>query len=93
MIIGSGMQNKILEAMAIGIPCVTTSIVNNAIKAKNYEEIFEVNTVNEFNKIISKLLIDSKLQKKIGENGKMYVLKNYTWTKSTSILINLMKNR
>ena len=93
MIIGSGMQNKILEAMAIGIPCVTTSIVNNAIKAKDYEEIFEVNSVNEFNKIISKLLIDSKLQKKIGENGKMFVLKNYTWTKSTSILINLMKNK
>ena len=91
MTIGSGMQNKILEAMAIGIPCVTTSLVNNAIKAKHNEEICEVNSINEFNKIISKLLTDSKLQKSIGENGKMYVKKNYTWTKSTSILINLMK--
>ncbi|MBB77784.1 MAG: hypothetical protein CL844_02145 [Crocinitomicaceae bacterium] len=91
MIIGSGMQNKILEAMAIGIPCVTTPLVNNAIKAKQNKEIFEVNSINEFNKVISKLLKDPKLQKTIGENGKMYVKKNYTWTESTSILINLMK--
>ncbi|MEM8887820.1 MAG: glycosyltransferase [Bacteroidota bacterium] len=36
---GSGQQNKILEAMAMGIPCVSTTIVNKAIGAKAPQDI------------------------------------------------------
>ena len=32
LFLGSGLQNKILEAMAMSIPCVTTTLVNNAVK-------------------------------------------------------------
>jgi len=30
---GAGQQNKILEAMAMGLPCITTAIVNSSIEA------------------------------------------------------------
>ncbi len=30
---GAGQQNKILEAMAMGLPCITTTIVNSSIEA------------------------------------------------------------
>ncbi|PHQ78375.1 MAG: glycosyltransferase, partial [Thalassobium sp.] len=31
MNIGTGLQNKLLEAMAMGIPCVTSALANNAL--------------------------------------------------------------
>ena len=31
--IGTGLQNKLLEAMAMKIPCITSSLANNAIGA------------------------------------------------------------
>src|SRR5690606_20190025 len=33
MFIGTGLQNKLLEAMAMGIPCITTPLANNALGA------------------------------------------------------------
>ena len=32
MFIGSGLQNKLLEAMAMGIPCITTELANKALE-------------------------------------------------------------
>src|SRR5690606_15198329 len=34
MFIGTGMQNKLLEAMAMGLPFITTPLANNAIQAE-----------------------------------------------------------
>jgi len=34
---GAGQQNKILEAMAMGLPCITTHIVNSSIGASSEE--------------------------------------------------------
>ena len=39
MKIGTGMQNKLLEAMAVGLPCITTDLANNAIQAVHNESI------------------------------------------------------
>jgi len=34
LFIGTGLQNKLLEAMAMELPCITTELVNNSLKAK-----------------------------------------------------------
>jgi glycosyltransferase involved in cell wall biosynthesis len=39
MRIGTGLQNKLLEAMAMGIPCVTSPLANNALEAVPGTEI------------------------------------------------------
>jgi glycosyltransferase involved in cell wall biosynthesis len=48
MMIGTGMQNKLIEAMAMGIPCVTTTLANNAIQAIHNESILVANSQEEF---------------------------------------------
>ncbi len=84
---GTGMQNKILEAMALGIPCITTSLVNNAILAENKKNILIADTQTELIHAIIELKSNSDFYKNISENGKKFILNNYTWKSVNRILI------
>lgn len=90
LMIGTGMQNKILEAMAMGLPCITTSLVNNAIGAKVDEEIIVAENTTEFIFEINRLLTDPALHQKIQIHGKNYAQENFTWKGSNEHLIRLM---
>lgn len=92
MFIGTGIQNKILESMAMGIPCITTSLANKPLKAKVGEEILIADTKEEFITQIKRLDEDSDLYHKIAKNAQLYVKENYSWAKSTNDLIQLMEN-
>lgn len=92
MMIGTGMQNKLLEAMALGIPCITTSLANNAIEAVHNEHILVANTTDEFLAAINDLLTDLELYKRIATNGQAYIRENYSWKKSTQELAALISS-
>lgn len=92
MMIGTGMQNKLLEAMALGIPCITTNLANNAIKAVHGESILVANDKSEFITAIHSLLADSMLYHRISANGKMFVKNNYSWETSCKQLKELILN-
>ena len=86
MMIGTGMQNKLLEAMALGIPCITTSLANNAINAIHLETIYVANTADEFLEAIEILTSNTELYQRISQQGRDFVLKNYKWENATSAL-------
>lgn len=90
LMIGTGMQNKILEAMAMGIPCITTDLVNNAIGAKENEEIVVAKNTTEFIFEINRLLSDKELYHKIQKEGQRYVRENFTWKGSNEHLVRIM---
>jgi len=90
MMIGTGMQNKLLEAMALGIPCITTDLANNAIKAIHEESILVANTREELLSAIQELLNDPDKAQRIGKNGQAFVKENYTWEASTKALIDIV---
>lgn len=79
MMIGTGLQNKLLEAMAQGIPCVTTSLANNALKALENKEILLANSENEFIEQITNLLSDSELYTNIQSEARRFVYKAFSW--------------
>ena len=93
MFIGTGMQNKLLEAMAMGLPCITTSLANDAIKATHGTQIFVANTKEEFIKIAQELLNNEALRLEIGINAKEFVQKNFSWTTSTGKLVELLARK
>lgn len=93
MIIGSGLQNKLLEAMAQGIPCITTSLANEALGAKDKEEILIANTPEEFAEHINQLLESPERRKVIGEKGQNYVKSNFSWKHWNGELIDLLKKK
>jgi polysaccharide biosynthesis protein PslH len=83
---GTGQQNKILEAMAMGIPCITTKVVNNAIGAMPNEEIVLAETPEEFAFAIQKLLADPTSYTKISTNAKIFVKQKFDWKQNGMIL-------
>jgi polysaccharide biosynthesis protein PslH len=90
---GSGQQNKILEAMAMGLPCITTTLVNNAILAKPNEGILVANTEGAFAKQILNLLQDVDFQLIIKANGRQFVKTHYSWQTVTQVLNDMIENK
>ncbi|MDC3210151.1 glycosyltransferase [Saprospiraceae bacterium] len=78
---GRGQQNKILEAMSMGIPCITSDQVNQAIGAKDGTSILIANDDESCQEQISLLLTDEELQKKLSKNGLDWIRNNFSWEK------------
>jgi glycosyltransferase involved in cell wall biosynthesis len=80
MQLGTGLQNKLLEAMAMKLPCVTSPLAGNPLEgATRNENIIICNTVNEYVEAIFKLLNDKNFYKTIAENGYQFVKTHYDW--------------
>lgn len=75
----AGVQNKILQAMVLGVPVVTTMLGNEGIGAKFDKEILIADTEFDFAEKVIKILKDSKLRKKIGLNAQKFALKKFKW--------------
>lgn len=76
---GSGQQNKILEAMAMGLPCITTPLVNQAISASPSEEILLADTAETFAEQIRKLQADAAWRAQVSAAGRKMVEEKYSW--------------
>ena len=92
MMLGTGMQNKLLEAMAMGIPCITTNLANAPIRTTHKKEILVANDELEFVSSIKQLLNNHELYGKIQQNASAFVRDEYSWEKATSELIELIHN-
>lgn len=76
--IGGGIQNKILEGMALGKTVITfEQRIKPMVNIKNYEEIIGVKNTEEFIEIINKLT--EKDLKEIGIKAQEFIKNNYTW--------------
>jgi len=74
-----GLQNKLLEGMAMHIPCVTTPLSNNALRAQPGKEIMIAETEEEFAAAIIKLISHPELAVSISEDAWKFVRDYYSW--------------
>lgn len=77
--IGSGTRLKILEALAMGKAVVSTTVGAEGLALQNGEEIMIADEPNQFAEVVTQLLTDPALRKKIGENGRKRVEQDYDW--------------
>lgn len=92
MRIGTGLQNKLLEAMSMKIPSITTPLANDALQAKDGKEILIGESTTELANQIIRLLNDTELYQTIEENGYSFVKDNYSWEEATEKLNQLIQN-
>ena len=79
MTFGSGIKTKNLEAMAMGLPIVTTSIGAENIGATNKVDWFIDDDSRVFAKDVILLLKDDNRRKEIGRNASEYIREKWTW--------------
>lgn len=92
MQIGTGLQNKLLEAMAMRVPCITSKLANNALKAINGVQIIECVEEDEYLKAIELLLNNKEKSAEIANNAYQFVINNYDWKSSVNELVEIYKN-
>lgn len=86
MRIGTGLQNKLLEAMAMELPCITSTLANQALGAIENEEILVGTTAQEYANHITYLLNNKFNADKLAKKGHAFVQKSFSWENSTSLL-------
>lgn len=76
---GSGMRVKIINALAMGLPVVTTSIGCEGIDAVNERDLLIADDPPAFADAVIRLLNDTKLRSMLGESGRRLVEQKYSW--------------
>jgi sugar transferase (PEP-CTERM/EpsH1 system associated) len=79
---GTGIKNKILEAMAMGIPVVATSKSIDGIEVTPGENILVADDPVEFGEKTLRLLKDKELRVKIAKDARKLVEKKYSWERA-----------
>ncbi|MCB9261746.1 MAG: glycosyltransferase [Flavobacteriales bacterium] len=76
---GAGTQNKVLEAMAMGVPVVCTDIGFKGLEIATGDGVFHANDDTEFISHVVKLLSSEELRKKTGEKGLSQARGKFSW--------------
>jgi len=84
--VGSGQQNKILEAMAMQLAVITTPLVNQAIGASHEKELLLATYAYEFANAIDNLLDNPQQVQTMGSYARRFVKDHYSWEASTQLL-------
>ncbi|MFT5600979.1 MAG: sugar transferase (PEP-CTERM/EpsH1 system associated) [Flavobacteriales bacterium] len=92
MNIGTGLQNKLLEAMAMELPCVTSQLANKALGAKEGQQILISKNEKEYVDHITQLLSSDDVRKELGVAGRCYVKENFSWKHSSDQLSQIIES-
>ena len=90
MRIGTGLQNKLLEAMSMRLPAITSPLANASLGAKPDEEILIGNNAEEMARHIITLLTDKEKAEHIAQAGFDFTNRVYDWGKATAIMEHAM---
>ena len=92
MQIGTGLQNKILEAMAMKVPCITSALANDSLKAENGKQVLVAKEAQEYANYISDILGNEAKATSLAEEGHKYVVEKYSWSKYSKDLETMLHN-
>jgi sugar transferase (PEP-CTERM/EpsH1 system associated) len=84
MQIGTGLQNKLLEAMAMRMPCVTSDLANNAVGATPGTSILIGHEPQDYAAHILRLLKDPVEREALADNGFRFVRRTFDWDRSAA---------
>jgi glycosyltransferase involved in cell wall biosynthesis len=83
---GVGIQNKVLEAMAMGTPVVCSPQANSALRTQHGRDILVGETPEALAGHIVDLLASPEKRAQIGAAGRQYVQTFHTWDHAASLL-------
>jgi sugar transferase (PEP-CTERM/EpsH1 system associated) len=88
--IARGIQNKVLEAMAMGRPVVTTQNALQGISATPGKDVIVADDETTFAEAIIDLLQNKAKAKSLGQNARIFAERYCSWKKNLQILEKLI---
>ncbi len=92
MRIGTGLQNKLLEAMAMQLPCITTTLANDALKATEKKEVLIGDTAEQLALHICYLMENENQCNQMALNAHSFVAEHFSWEKNIAQLNKIITN-
>jgi hypothetical protein len=84
--IARGTQNKVLEAMAMGIPVVASSLAARGVDARAGTDLLVADAPQETAEAISRLLTEPGLRDRLAEAGRARVAAHHDWSTTLDCL-------
>ncbi|HTO17227.1 MAG TPA: glycosyltransferase [Edaphocola sp.] len=84
---GAGTQNKVLEAMAMGVPIISTNIGFEGLNIFSGEGVIVAMDTVPFAQACIRLLSDAKMRKEVGQVGVGVIRSQFDWNIISNFLI------
>lgn len=91
MLTGSGMQNKVLEAMSCGIPVILTEKAKGDISLEDNVNCLLANSESEIMSAVKYLIVNPEKRIKLGKMSRAYIEENHDWEKINNQVSNIYK--
>jgi glycosyltransferase involved in cell wall biosynthesis len=75
----AGVQSKVLEAMAMGVPVVCTGAAFGGLEARDGVELLVADTPDAFAAAVLRVILDPDLAGALGTAGRRYVELHHSW--------------
>jgi sugar transferase (PEP-CTERM/EpsH1 system associated) len=80
--IARGTQNKILEAMAMGVPVVTSSVAAGGVDAVAESHLLVADSAAEITRAILRIAENPEERRRLAQAGRQRVLSHHAWPRS-----------
>jgi sugar transferase (PEP-CTERM/EpsH1 system associated) len=91
LLIARGVQNKILEAMAMAKPTIVSVTCLKGLEATPDRDLLVADTPEQWTQSILRLLADADLREKMGAAAREFVVKHHRWERCLALMDTLLK--
>jgi polysaccharide biosynthesis protein PslH len=91
MATGTGIKNKVLEAMAAGVPCVTTPLALQGLQVEHDVHVLVAESDDELARAALRVMEDRQLARRLSAAAASYVRQHHTWAAMASAYERLLE--
>jgi len=84
---GTGIKNKVLEALAFGRGLVATPVAMDGIPATPGSDYVSASTADEFVRALCSLISDISYADELGRAGRAFVSDRFSWNYASEVLM------
>ncbi len=89
--LGAGIQNKVLEYMALGLPCISSTVGFEGLGAEEGKEIYVANTKEEYLRVLNYFITNLDKYTETALVAKKFIGENFSWEAKLSPYIQKIK--